>query len=127
MASHLTTLIKRVKAIPPKLKSEPVFFNKLINLAEYIRYESDYSDFEKRKAIAILKAYRLDHLVLIEDDENFEKAVRNLEIFKSKGYSRVCIRCGRTLTLNDSIIKGYGAECYSKRSVSLNKDLEDFL
>lgn len=117
MASHLTTLIKRVRSVPGKLKSEPLFFNKLINLAEYLRYEKDYSDFEKRKAKALLKAYRLDFLLDVESDVLFDMEIRRLEVYSDKGYSRTCIRCGRTLTNPLSIKRGYGPECYGKRKV----------
>lgn len=117
MASHLTTLIKRVRSVPGKLKSEPLFFNKLINLAEYLRYEKDYSDFEERKAKALLKAYRMDFLLDVENDKLFEMEVRRLEVYSEKGYSRTCIRCGRTLTNPDSISRGLGPDCYAKRKI----------
>lgn len=129
MASHLTILIKRVKDIPYSEKNEPAFFNKLINLAEYLRYEDDYTDFEKRKATAILKAYDMDFLLEIESDSQFENEIRRLPVYKEKGYSRTCIRCGRTLTNPKSIKRGYGPTCYAKRKKikdTMNNNLTEF-
>jgi len=128
MASHLTTLIRRVKSVPYKLRNETsTFTSRLINLAEYLRYEKDYTEFEERKAKALLKAHNLDFLLEIKEDRDFEKAIQNLEIYKQRGYIRVCLRCGRTLTRTDSMRKGYGAECLSKRELlSGNEKLNKF-
>ena len=114
MASHLTELIKRVKSVPYKLKTERLFFLKLINVAEYLRYKNDFTDFEKRKATAILKAYKMDYLLGIDDDVKFERAIQQIEIFKKEVYARTCIRCGRTLTKPESMKRGYGEECWDK-------------
>lgn len=126
MASHLTTLIRRVKSIPRKMRGEPVFFSKLVNLAEYLHYEQEYTDFEKRRAIALLKVNKLDFLIEIVDDDEFEKQIKGLEIYNKVGYSRTCIRCGRTLTVPDSIRKGYGPECYSKKERLKQGNLQKF-
>ncbi len=115
MASHLTTLIKRVRAIPYKMKQEPIFFSKLINIAEYLYYEEDYTEFEERKAKAILKVHELDYLLDIESEEEFERTIRHF-ISEKKG-TRVCIRCGRSLSKPESVRRGYGEECYSKRKI----------
>jgi len=117
MVSHLTTLIKRVRSVPGKLKSEPVFFNKLINLAEYMRHEEDFTEFEERKAKSLLKIYHLDFLLNIKTEAKFEREIRKLEVYREKGYSRTCIRCGRSLTNPTSIKRGYGPECYGKRRI----------
>ena len=125
MASHLTILIKRVKAIPQRMKTEPVFWNKLVNLAEYIHYEDDYSDFEQRKAKALLKVYHLEYLLEIVDDDEFERAIQSVSKEKGAG-SRVCIRCGRTLTDPQSVRRGYGPECFEKAGIILDDDLEKY-
>ena len=122
MASHLTELIRRVKSVPSKLKSERLFFLKLINVAEYLRYENDFTDFEQRKAKAILKAYKLNYLLEIDDDIKFERAIQQLEIFKKEGFARTCYRCGRTLTKPESMRRGMGEECHSKVKDSIKLD-----
>lgn len=122
MASQLTVLIKRVKSVPYNLKTEPFFKGKLVNLAEYLRYLSDYTDFEKRKAIALLKVYKLDYLLDIADDNNFEREIAKITTVDGK-LNRACIRCGRTLTNPNSIRRGYGEECWDKTKVPLDEEL----
>ena len=122
MASHLGVLIRRVKAIPYKMKKEPIFKSRLVNLAEYIRYHSDFTDFERRKASALLKAYKLDYLLDILDDKVFENEVAKLTTIEGELH-RTCIRCGRTLTLKKSIKRGYGEECFEKVGIPLDEDL----
>lgn len=126
MASHLTTLIRRVKGIPSRMKGEAIFFNRLVNIAEYLHYEKEYSDFERRRALALLKVNNLDFLLEITDDKEFEKKIKTLEFYQKTGYSRTCIRCGRTLTVSDSIYKGYGPECYTKRENVKQGNLKKF-
>lgn len=126
MASHLGVLIKRVKAIPYRLKKEPVFKSKLINLAEYLRYHTDFTDFERRKASALLKAHNLDYLLTILDEKEFEKEINRITLIEGKT-ARTCIRCGRTLTLKKSIKRGYGEECFEKVGIPLDEDLRVFM
>lgn len=121
MASHLTILIKRIKAVPYNMKHEPVFKGKLINLAEYIRDNEDYTDFEKRKATALLKVYELDYLLHLHDND-FEFEIIRLTTVEGKLH-RTCIRCGRTLTNSKSIRRGYGEECWDKVRIPLDHDL----
>lgn len=131
LASHLTILIRRVREVPLKLKKQPSFYNKLLSLVDYMRYEDNYTRFEERKANAILKAYGLFHLTKIDDEIEYQEKIKNLPIFEEK-YIRSCMRCGRNINPFD-LKNGYGPRCLKKRQivdespvVEREKSLKDF-
>jgi hypothetical protein len=61
--SHLSTLIERVKGIENDGCDEIDLMEKLINLAEYLTFSFDFTEWEAKEAIGILEKYNMDGLI----------------------------------------------------------------
>ncbi len=114
MQSHLTKLIRRVREVPAKLKTNPIFIAKIINLIEYLRYKDDYTEFEKRKALALIKAHDLNHLVFLSE-ERFNQELKKFE-------KHTCMICSRSLSYGDKR-RGMCKGCRSKEEIKHTADL----
>lgn len=103
--SHTRTLLERVKA-EELYGSEEGVIRQTVALAEYVKdYRDDIDEDEFTAAEALIRTF-------------FDADMSNdmiTEILTDRADSKgVCIRCGRILSMSQSVDRGMGPVCYAK-------------